>query len=78
MLTDTLLDGIEAALSGAAGLSADDFAQAVHLWLLLAVARPAILRRRPRLWDGAKDVIAGIESGALPKPAWYDGARALE
>ncbi len=49
-------------------------AMRTHLLLLSAVARPDAVRKRPNLWDTAKDLLNAIESGALPKPNWYDPA----
>ena len=48
---------------------------AIPMLLMLALFHPGAVRARPSLWDCAKDLLIGIESGGLPKPNWFDAAK---
>ena len=37
--------------------------------ILTAIIRPELVRRRPKLWSTARDLIAGIDAGTLPDPS---------
>lgn len=47
----------------------------IHLGLILCITRPALAARSRRLWEFWKDVRPAIESGALPKPLWWEAAK---
>jgi hypothetical protein len=87
-----LLDDVESVfeplqMSSLKGLSIEDKARvmaehenlggaAMQVLVAVALRRPDALKKRKKLWDTSQDVIQGIESGVLPKPSWYEAAKA--
>ena len=43
--------------------------QTLQSLILTAIIRPELVRKRPKLWSTARDLIAGIDAGTLPDPS---------